>query len=102
MEEQGRHHEITPALNSELLIFGVPKVLFLVSAGIGLVVFIVFWSGDSVWSFLGPVLIFLFLCVISYWLTADDPAFPAILASALKHKPVYDPFLYEEYDVRWK
>ena len=78
MEGQGRQHTITPALNRELLFFGVPRVLFVVSAAIAVALFV------FTWSLIGAVFAFLFLCVFSYWLTADDPALPAILASALR------------------
>ena len=96
MEEQGRDHTITPALNRELLFFGVPRVLFVVSVVIGVFVFL------FTWSFILSLFLFLFLLIMCWWLTADDPALPAILASALRMSALFDPFEKRRFDLRWK
>jgi type IV secretory pathway VirB3-like protein len=89
-EYQERTHAITPAHNRELVIFGVPRVFFLCSAGISVVVFL------FTWSFVIGLVLQLVLCLLSYWSSADDVSFPAILASGLRMTPIYDPLVRKE------
>ena len=87
MSSEGRHHRVTPVLNRELTIFGVPRVLFAASAGIAGGVFL------FTWSVVAALIVFVVLCLLSYYLTADDPAYPAILASGLRMTAIYDPLV---------
>jgi hypothetical protein len=73
-----------------MTIFGVPKVLFFASAGIAGGVFL------FTWSLLLAVPVLVVLSLLSYYLTADDLAFPAILWSGLRMTAIYDPLVRKE------
>ena len=90
MSDEGRHHAIPSVLNRELTIFGVPRVLLFASGAIGAGVFL------FVWSVIAALLVFLLLCLLSYYLTAEDPAYPAILWSGIRMTAFYDPLVRKE------
>jgi Type IV secretory pathway, VirB3-like protein len=100
-----RHHLIAPALNRPLTIGGVDRKLFHMCIGVApnLGFFLGLTLGWGVWG--GIVYSFLvFGCcfLMAYWLSADDPLFPAVLASAAFQARIYDGLEFRDYGLRWQ
>jgi type IV secretory pathway VirB3-like protein len=85
-----RQHAVPVVLNRAMTLFGVPRVLFFAAAGIAAGVFI------FTWSLLLAVPVVVLLSLLSYYMTADDPSFPAILWSGLRMTAIYDPLVRKE------
>jgi hypothetical protein len=93
-KNEERHHEISAALNLELTVLGIPRMLLFVSCVLGICV------GVLAWSLLWMGITIICLCLISIWATTSDPVFPQILWTALKqwiYGPVWDPFQYQDW-----
>ena len=98
--EKLREHPISASQNRPTVHFGVPRLFFLLSIGIGAGFLVL--SG-SYWYALVSLLATL---VLSVWATARDKHFPVVLGaavmSAIRRESLYSPFVIQAQQIRWK